>query len=277
MQNLLTYFIGLVLLLTTAASTAQTDLMGIVRTQPVNSYVIFYGWLTDGVQGTPTEAASRIAAAAPRIAIVHAQTAAPFGHRNLSPQVLALMHQAGTRVYAYVATNWGRADLAEVARVTVYALEAGADGIFIDEADPLCTSANYEYYRLISEYVKTRGKQLIFNTGVASCGQAIMRLADYLMVEHQWREAVAANPWMAAYPAERFMGVSSNEGNPMGYYVDGQRACADAREARARGIGWHASTDRYVELPSWFAEYMQSLPGCQGLGTSSAPLVTLNR
>jgi hypothetical protein len=100
-----------------------------------------------------------------------------------------------------------------------------------------------------------------------------MALADYLMLEHQWRDAVAHSPWMAAYPADRFMGVSSNEGNAMGYYVDEHRACADAREARQRGIGWHASTDRYIELPAWFASYMQALPACYGLSGWPAPFV----
>jgi hypothetical protein len=262
MRNLLTSIFGLALLANTAATTAQMDMTGIVRAGTANTYVIYYGWLTDSSQGSPNAAAQRIAAAAPTIAIVQTRTAAPAGHRNVSPQVLALMHQAGVRIYAYVPTAWGHADLRDVARATNDALDAGVDGILIDEADPLCTNVHYSYYRAISDYIRARGKGLIFNTGVASCGQPIMALADYLMIEHQWRDARAHSPWMAAYPAERFMGVSSNEGNPMGYFVDEHRACTDAREAQHRGIGWHASTDRYVELPSWFAAYMQALPAC---------------
>ena len=262
MQNLFTAIIGLVLLVNTAAAAAQMDLSGIVRGRTANTYVVYYGWLTDSSQGSPNAAAQSIAAAAPTIAVVQARTAAPAGHRNVSPQVLTLMHQVGTRVYAYVPTSWGHADLRDVARATNDALDAGVDGILIDEADPLCTNVHYNYYRAISDYIRARGKGLIFNTGVAACGEPIMGLADYLMVEHQWRDARAHSPWMAAYPAERFMGVSSNEGNAMGYFVDERRACADAREAQQRGIGWHASTDRYVDLPSWFGPYMQALPEC---------------
>jgi hypothetical protein len=273
MQNLFTSILGLVLLANTAVATAQMDLAGIVRARTPNTYVIYYGWLTDSSQGSPNAAAQSIAAAAPAIAIVQVRTAAPAGHRNVSRQVLALMHQAGIRVYAYVPTGWGHADLRDVARTTNDALDAGVDGVLIDEADPLCTNAHYNYYRAISDYIRARGKGLIFNTGVASCGEPIMGLADYLMVEHHWRNAAVNSPWMAAYPAERFMGVSSNEGNPMGYYVDERRACADAHEAQQRGIGWHVSTDRYVELPSWFASYMQALPECRGLANWRTPVV----
>jgi hypothetical protein len=272
MQNLLTSLIGLLLLVNTAAVEAHTELAGIVRAPKANSYVIYYGWLTNSSQGEPNEAALRIAAAAPALAIVQARTAAPAGHLNLSPQVLAHLHQAGTAVYAYVSTRWGRADLNDVARATIDALDAGADGILVDEADPLCADVNYAYYRAISDYLRARGKGVIFNTGVASCGERVMGLADYLMIEHQWRDAVSHSRWMVAYPPDRFMGVSSNEGNAMGYYVDERRACADAREARARGIGWHASTDLYIELPAWFASYMHALPACYGVPDWGAPV-----
>jgi hypothetical protein len=271
MRNLLTPFIGFLLLMSTVAAPAQTGLAGIVQPARVNSYVVYYGWLADSAAGTANEAAWRIAAAEPAIAILHARTAPPAGHLNLSPEVLGVLHQAGVRVYAYVATNWGRADLNSVARETIDALDAGADGIFVDEADPLCTDGNYAYYRAISDYVRARGAGLIFNTGVAGCGERVMELADYLMVEHQWRDALAHSPWMGRYPSERFMGVSSNEGGAMGYHVDGYRACADAREARQRGIGWHTGTDRYIELPSWFAAYMQALPDCYGVPVWRAP------
>ena len=93
MQNFLTCFIGLALLANTAFAQTQTELAGIVRAPRANSYVIYYGWLTNSPQGDANEAAWRIAAAAPRIAIVQARTAAPAGHLNLSPQVLAALHQ----------------------------------------------------------------------------------------------------------------------------------------------------------------------------------------
>ena len=47
----------------------------------------------------------------------------------------------------------------------------------------------------------------------------------------------------------------------MGYVVDEQRAIADTREAWRRAIGWHTSTTTYVELPRWFATYVQAVRG----------------
>jgi hypothetical protein len=64
---------------------------------------------------------------------------------------------------------------------------------------------------------------------------------------------------MSQYGSERFMGVSSNEGDPMGYRVDAQRAISDTREAWHARVGWHTATDRYVELPDWLEAYVEAL------------------
>jgi hypothetical protein len=255
MQKIFAFFIVLALL----AGAAAAQEPPVPETAPAgaaNPYVIYYGWLTDSARGIPNADARRIAAARPRIAVVQPKTAAPAGHLNISPQVLALLHSAGTSVYAYVSTRWTRTDVAHVLSATDEALATGADGILFDEADPLCTNVHYNYYRQLSERVRAAGKRIIFNTGVTDCGPRIMDLADYVMLEHQWRRTM---PWMAAYPPERFMGVSSNEGRAMGYYVDERRAIADTREALQRGIGWHTSTDRYINLPIWFASHLRAV------------------
>jgi len=254
MHTLCAFVLSLALLASTAFAAPQPSVSDTAAS--AKAYVIYYGWLTDSARGTPNAAARRIAAAAPAMLVAQPRTAAPAGHVNISRLVLDLMHAAGTSVYAYVSTKWSRTDLAHAAHATDEALDAGADGVLFDEADPLCTDVHYGYYRALSERVRARGKQVIFNTGVTACGPRIMELADYLMLEHQWR---ASKPWMAAYPATRFMGVSSNEGYAMGYYVDERRAIGDSQEAFARGIGWHASTDRFIQLPPWFASYMRSV------------------
>jgi hypothetical protein len=226
-----------------------------------NTYVIYYGWLADEAHGEPNDEARAIAAAKAPLLIAHAWTAEPDRHRNLSPQVLSLMRDAGTPVFAYVATNSGKARLDDVVALVDDCLDGGADGLFFDEADPLRDEARFEYYGALAKRIRDRGKRVILNPGVAQCGERIMEAADYVMVEHQWRNLRSGSLWSFRYPADRFMGVSSNEGNAMTYVVDRERALADTREAWQRGIGWHTSTDTYIELPEWFAAYHEAVRG----------------
>ncbi|HYC48719.1 MAG TPA: spherulation-specific family 4 protein [Burkholderiales bacterium] len=220
--------------------------------QRARSFVIYYGWLTDGPQGAPNAGARRIASAAPPLLIAQPWTAAPAGHCNLSPQVLALLRDARIEVHAYVATGFGRGDASTVLQALDAAAGLAVQGIFLDEVDPLVHDATLGFYARLSSAARAAGKQVIANTGVARCGERVMQIADRLMVEHQWRELCKQSPWSAKYERDRFMGVSSNEEHAMGYDVDSARAAADARDAWALGIGWHAATERYIELPEWF-------------------------
>lgn len=222
-------------------------------------YVIYYGWLADDAGGEPNAEARRIALARPPLLIAHLQAAAPDNHVNLSGPVLALMRAAGIEVLGYVSTDFGRAKLDGVRRAVADNLDAGLDGIFFDEADPLTGTAKYGYYAMATQPVRQQARKVVLNSGVAQCGERTMELADLLMVEHAWRGLPAASSWMKRYAAERFMGVSSNEEEAMGYRVDGPKAVADAREAWGLGVGWHAATERYVKLPAWFETYIETL------------------
>ena len=223
------------------------------------TYVIYYGWLTEDGAGAPNESALRIAAARVPLLIAHAWTAEPQRHLNLSPTVRALMRSTGTVVYAYVATRCGQLPLGTVEAAVEESLDAGADGIFFDEADPLRESAKLAYYAGLASRIRARGKRVIVNPGVAQLGENIMDVADCVMVEHRWRDLRSGSLWAFQYAAERFMGVSRNEENAMGYAVNDGRAIADTREAWRRGIGWHTSTDRYIELPAWFERYIEAV------------------
>ena len=227
------------------------------RDERLHTYVIYYGWLTDDAHGEPNDAAHAIAVAGAPLLIAHLRTAAPAGHRNLSPQVLALMRGAGIQVFGYVPTTYGRADTSVAAAAVGENLDAGLDGILFDESDSLVLPVKLAYYRQLCETVRGRGKSVILNTGVSRCGEYVMQIADRLMVEHQWRALHTDSPWAGNYPPERFMGVSSNEEDAMGYVVDGERAIEDARLARESGIGWHTATTRYTELPDWFNNYVR--------------------
>lgn len=214
-------------------------------------FVVYYGWLTDGPHGEPNTDAQRIAAAAPPLLIAQPWTAAPAGHRNLSAPVLKLVHDAGTEIYAYLATGFGQRVMREVLDAMDDGAAQGVDGVFFDEVDPLCGETHLAYYRALSSAARATGLGVIVNTGVARCGERVMEIADRMMVEHQWRELCRQSLWTRRYGRERFMGISSNEDNAMGYVVDRARAAADAREAWEAGIGWHGATDRYTTLPEW--------------------------
>lgn len=224
-----------------------------------NTYVIYYGWLTDDESGEPNGEARRIAAARTPLLIAHLRAAPPAVHANITPQVLALMRGAGTQVFGYVATDFGRAELARVRSDIAEIIAAGVDGIFFDEADSLTASAKYGYYTMLAQAVRQHGRQVILNAGVSKCGEKIMEVADRVMVEHQWRDLPVHSEWMAKYASERFMGVSSNEEDAMGYRTDLERAIRDTREAWRLGVGWHCATDRYVRLADWFEPYVEAL------------------
>ena len=223
------------------------------------TYAIFYGWLSDDRSGAPNGVARAIAHAKVPLLIANFWTAPPDRHQNLSAQVIALMHAAGTQVFGYIATGWGEADRGEVQQEIDEYLGAGIDGIFFDEADSLCSDGKLEYYASLAARVRERGGKIILNAGVAQCGEKIMKECDLVMVEHAWREARIRSPWLRRYPADRVMGVSSNEANAMGYVVDEARAIEDTREAWRSGIGWHTSTSGYVELPEWFDGYVSAV------------------
>jgi hypothetical protein len=223
-----------------------------------NSYVICYGWLADDEAGVPNALARRIAAARAPLLIAQYWTD-PRTHRNLSDEVLALMRAAGTQVFAYVRTGWGAADLQQAKASASEYLAGGVDGIFLDESYNFLDSAKLLYYRALAQLVRAEGRGLIANPGVSRCGEDIMSVADRVMVEHEWRSFGAHSPWSSRYPPDRFMAVSSNEENGMGYPVEGARAIADTREAWDAGIGWHTSTDRYVGLPDWFDDYIAAV------------------
>ena len=227
--------------------------------KPGSIYAIYYGWLTEDDAGEPNETARRIAAARVPLLLANLWTAAPERHLNLSEPVLALLQNAGTEVFAYIATDCGKAPLRNVEAQAEECIAVGADGIFFDEADPLREKEQLAYYAALAKRLRGHGKRIVTNPGVAKCGERIMEVSDVLMVEHQWRDLREGSVWMMRYGPERFMGVSSNEDRAMGYVVDEKQAVADTHEAWKRGIGWHTSTDRYTRIPEWFEPYVDTV------------------
>jgi hypothetical protein len=224
-------------------------------------YVIYYGWLIAGESGAPNRAARMLASAKPRILIGSFATAQPR-LVNMSSQVRGLLQAAGTQLFAYVPTSYGSRDLGEIKAEAAGYLDTGVDGIFYDEVYAFTDEAKQEYYQALYALAKDHGRGVIMNTGGACSGEQIMSVTDILMVEHQWQTFYQTSDWHLNYAAERFMGVSSNEPGAytcLGHLVDAEVAVRDSRAARSHGIGWHYSTDRYIELPAWFSSYRATL------------------
>lgn len=224
-----------------------------------NLFVIYYGWLIEDPDGTPSQEALTIAAARPDLLIASFFTFEPK-YLNFSLQVMELLHGAGVRVFAYVDTSYGTRELDTVKLEAADYLGQGVDGIFFDQVYNFLDDSYLDYYQELYNLVHNQGKSVIVNTGIGNTGQDVMKVTDILMVEHAWREQYQHNSWFSEYPAERFMGNSSNEHE---VYVDSKLAVEDTQEAWANGIGWHFSTDHYVTLPDWFLTYANKL----GYGT----------
>ena len=200
-----------------------------------NLAVIYYGWLISDASGVPNHLATAIAAARPQALIAVFYTFQPK-FMNLSPQVRDLLHSVGTRIYAYIPLGYGARDRREVQADVAHYLANGADGIFFDEADSSIDRVKASYYKQLYAQVKQGGQTVIMNRGVAATSEALMSVADILMVEHQWRAFAQTCAWRARYAPERFMGNSSNEPGALQhlYYPTQPR---DGCARHTRGLG----------------------------------------
>ncbi len=222
---------------------------------------IYYGWLIADEAGHPSAAAALIAAARPT-ALVAPRLVANSPIYNLSPQVRALLQAAGVQVFAYVPTDYGDRDLSLVRAEVNTCLCEGVEGIFFDEVNHILKGKYHDHYQGLAAQVKEAGGTVIFNTGVAQTDEAIMDVADVLMVEHQWRVFYQTCSWRAKYPSARFMGCSSNEPGAysiLGHVVDATTAPRLTNEAWSNGIGWYGCTERYVAVPAWFLDYARQV------------------
>ena len=219
------------------------------------TFVVYYGWLSDGAEGGPNAAARRIIAAGVPLLIAHTHTAPPQVRLNLTPAVLGQLEAAGTAVYGYVATGFGERASAQIECEVDVVLSSGAHGVFLDEVDPLVSDLRLSGYERLAKHLRTRGVSTIANPGVARCSRIWLDLADRLMVEHQWRSFAGDCFWARGVEPERLMAVSSDEERAMGYAMTETQAVEDTREAWAAGFGWHSSTTRYTVLPDWFESY----------------------
>jgi spherulation-specific family 4 protein len=246
-----------------AASTRPPDEQAAESASAGKVAVIYYGWLIDE-SGQPNASARRLAAGKPDMIIAAAYTDNPR-RSNLPPGVRALFNESHTRIAAYIATDYGRRPLPDV-QAEIADVAAKVDGIFLDEVVASFDPQTWAYYAAVAAQVRSAGKTVIVNPGLAAIDERIMDIADIVMLEHQWIQFASNCGWCAAYPPDRFMGVSSNEpraAQELGHAIDARQAELDTRRAWRLGVGWHYSCDRYTEVPVWYDTYMQAIRGTQ--------------
>lgn len=215
-------------------------------------YVIYYGHLVDS-SGEMTEQATMILDANPALAVV--PYSFPSGEPNLTPQLREAFADRNIKVITYTWTNYGARSLDEVtAEIDAYVSQS--DGIFVDEVTNLETGAELRYYSAIYQHVKQNhgeDKLVIMNPGHYKVSEEIMKISDIVSLEEEWVYH-GSMPWKSNYAPARFMGVSSNE--YCGQCITEENAAAKTAEAWNSGIGYHYSTERYIDLPSWFESYV---------------------
>ncbi len=90
------------------------------------------------------------------------------------------------------------------------------------------------------------------NPGHYQVTERVMQVSDIVSLEEEWTYH-GQMPWIEKYPPSRFMGVSSNE--YCGDCISESNALSRTTEAWDAGIGYHFSTDKYIDLPAWFNGY----------------------
>jgi hypothetical protein len=174
--------------------------------------------------------------------------------------VPAFFRGCGTRVVVYIATGYGKKQVAEQVDA---ALGAGYDGVFFDEAESGGGRTNAE----LAQMVRRRGEDrlVIMNPGHACVDVSIFAHADIVSVENQWDcqlpGGIAPRRWMAV------------QGDPSRAAPESlDEAQARLLTFRKNGGYWYWSAHKTTErsshglLPPWlerFADWVKTLP-CRG-------------
>ncbi|MEW6603268.1 MAG: spherulation-specific family 4 protein [Thermoproteota archaeon] len=216
-----------------------------------NLYVIYYGHLVDD-NGDMTEQTLRIISSKPELVIV--PYSFPDGELNLTPAVHRAFKEAGIKVLTYTWTDYGNRDLNAVKADIDAQMASDVDGIFVDEVTNIVTDDEYEYYAAVHKHIKSHGqdKLSIMNPGHYQVNEWVMQISDIVSLEEEWVYHEQIH-WMDKYPPSRFMGVSSNE--YCAACINEANAAGKTAEAWSAGIGYHFSTDKYIDLPAWFDSY----------------------
>jgi hypothetical protein len=206
------------------------------------NYVLYYG-------GFDSRVAEAILAVKPTLLVTNYEAIGSEIRRDFAMNNIS--------VIAYLPIHWTDRSLDLTLDRAQSLLEAGADGIFVDEATTVSTDWEYWYHGRIYETVKEFDEDalVIINPGTGAISERAMEVSDVICFEHEWRY-IANLSWASDYPGWRFMGISSNEFvKVMGYHVGASSARDDLDEARSLNIAYHYSADHYIWLPPWLDVY----------------------
>lgn len=260
------------------------------RTPSVQGEVFWIScdWLMDS-NNNPNSVAQRIATAKQTYGNPTMLAVANFGTRHtitstLSQQVIDLFHSVGITVFQYVQSGYGSmSDYVTVAEIKAMvdaqlSLGSSVDGFFVDEAASFWSKngkeAQYNFYKEISDYMRSKGKLIVFNPGTWQAGPDFLNLCDICCVEHWWRY-LQDNPNFSSY---QFFGISDGWAGVYYPWTDGvskdpwvdpdaphvatwQQAVDETKEAWSLGVKHFMGRLGWIEgpLPSEFEIYLEQL------------------
>jgi len=236
-------------------------------------YVLYYGSLVNKTNPEmKTIEAKRIIDSKPQMIIV--QPYFSSGDLNLTPEITSEFNNLKIKTIAYVPTKYMARDIRDViAQVDKLFNSLSIDGVLIDEVSNIRTDDEFRYYSSIYTHIKGSfgpNKIVILNPGNHWVSEKIMKISDILDLEESWTTFSNESLWKSKYSPDRFMAISSNEyctdtasGHSLHCINDLKDAITATVEAWKGGIGYHFSTTKYTEIPTWFESYLDQVKNIQ--------------
>jgi hypothetical protein len=243
-------------------------------------------WLLNA-DGSPNSIAQRIVNAKlnyGNLTILAISNNAPWAERRhggflscATASLITFFHNAGITVFQYVQSGYGwmgenALTVDEVKSQIDQQLAQGGniDGFFVDEAlhfwdNP--PSDIWNYYKAISDYIRSKGKLIVFNGGSWQVGAQYLSLCDICCVEHWWRW-LQNNP-VFAQNQNKFFGISNGRSgvtyptpnDPPPPVQSWQQAIDETKEAWNLGLKYFMGRVGAIEdpLPPEFEYYLQQI------------------
>ena len=216
-----------------------------------SSFILYYG-LTD------SSSLSRILAAHPSFVILNVTG-------TYANDAIAELHKNGIRAIGSVGVNYENMTIQSAISQTQKELQAGADGIFVDQTQ----SHSDGYLTQLHSAIKSYGsdKTVICNPGMIHVNENLTSTCDIISFEHEWPAATSLS-WLSKYGPERFMGFNSDAGAKVGQPIgDAQK---NLQVAHGMGIQYQYTTHDFVSLPPWLNLYKSGNSSAENVPPATA-------